>query len=98
MWIFSSKFVLLIKSAMESMGGWKFDLQKILKLLEAQSKPGIFQVHSTLGTSSAVAVVISPSGPSTAVAVFREDYAHPRSALVGRCRRSWLLCRGGKRW
>ncbi|CAE8634508.1 unnamed protein product [Polarella glacialis] len=45
------------------------------------------EVHLMLGTACAVAVVAGHSCDdlSQAVAVFREDYARPHEALVGRC-------------
>lgn len=66
------------------------DAARVLELrLEPRSTPSfeslVEEVNFMLGTSSAVAVVTSRGGPSTAVAVFREDYARPRIGLVGRC-------------
>ena len=42
------------------------------------------EVTFMLGTSSAVAVVTSRGANSSAVTVFREDYARPKTCLVGR--------------
>ncbi|CAK9102882.1 Uncharacterized protein SCF082_LOCUS48070 [Durusdinium trenchii] len=85
---------LQIVSCLNGIKDMRFRTRDAARILELRLEPRStesFQslaeeVHSTLGTSSAVAVVINPSGgPRAAVAVFREDYAHPQSALVGRC-------------